>query len=334
VNKKEKQEAKLNAQSLLQSITDPINNQPDHKENDMLPIDSLVPYVNHPFKLYEGERLADMVRSIKEMGVLLPIIVRPVADSVQYEILSGHNRVNAAKEAGLIEVKAIIKSELSDDEARLIVTETNLVQRSFADLSHSERAIALKSHMDAISKQGKRNDLINEINMLLNPDKIGTNETCDPLGHKLKSRDKTADKYNLSTTNVSRYIRLSYLTRLLLDRVDNEEIAVRAAVSISYLSPDEQTALNRVLDELKYKLDMKKAESLREASENKKFTDDKIVQILSGEANKNVKIKPSASFTIKRKMYLKYFNESMNEVEVESIIDTALTEYFTKRKNT
>jgi len=106
-----------------------------------LDIADLVPYTNHPFKLYEGDRLDDMVRSIKELGVLMPVIVRPNEDET-YEILSGHNRANAAKLAGLKEIPVIIKTGLSDDEAKLIVTETNLVQRSFADLSHSERAFA------------------------------------------------------------------------------------------------------------------------------------------------------------------------------------------------
>jgi len=88
-------------------------------------IDELIPYEEHPFRLYEGERLADMVRSIKELGVIVPVIVRPLDED--YEILSGHNRVNAAKLAGLKKVPVIIKTGLTDDEAKLIVTETNLV---------------------------------------------------------------------------------------------------------------------------------------------------------------------------------------------------------------
>jgi len=89
-----------------------------------LPLDCLVPFTSHPFKLYEGERLDDMVRSLKELGVLLPIIVRPIIDSEnrEYEILSGHNRVNAARIAGLTDLPVIIKTGLSDDEAKLIVT--------------------------------------------------------------------------------------------------------------------------------------------------------------------------------------------------------------------
>ena len=98
---------------------------------ETLYIDDLVPFADHPFKLYEGERLDDMIRSIRERGVIVPIIVRPnEADNYSYEILSGHNRVNAAKIVGLEKVPVIVKTGLSDDEANLIVTETNLVQRS------------------------------------------------------------------------------------------------------------------------------------------------------------------------------------------------------------
>jgi ParB family chromosome partitioning protein len=134
--------------------------------------------------------------------------------------------------------------------------------------------------------------------------------------------------------SVSRYIRLCELNKSILDRVDNEEIGLYPAVSISYLSSDEQAELNRVLDGSKYKIDIKKAETLREVSENKKLTNDKILQIVSGEFNKKLTKKSSAPFIIKKKMYLKYFTKEMNESEVESIVDSALKEYFEKRKNT
>jgi len=125
-------------------------------------IEKLIPFANHPFKLYEGQRFTDMVESIRTNGILSPIIVRST-DGGKYEILSGHNRVNAAREAGLTEVTAIVKVGLTDEEALFIVTETNLVQRSFADMKHSERAAALSVLYDAMKKQGYRSDLIEEI---------------------------------------------------------------------------------------------------------------------------------------------------------------------------
>ena len=114
-------------------------------------ITKLSPFANHPFKLYEGERLNDMVTSIKELGVILPVVVRP-KDNDNYEILSGHNRVNAAKIAGLEKVPTVIKEGLSDEEANLIVTETNLLQRSFADLSYSESRVQLNGSITVTLK--------------------------------------------------------------------------------------------------------------------------------------------------------------------------------------
>jgi ParB family chromosome partitioning protein len=300
---------------------------------DSLFIDELVPFANHPFKLYTGERLDDMVRSIRELGVIVPVIVRPIGEGEEsYEILSGHNRVNAAKLAGLKKVPVVIKLDLTDEDAALIVTETNLVQRSFSDLSHSERAIALKQHMDAISKQGKRTDLLDEIERLSNPDEIKENGTSAQVVPKLAARDKIAEKYGLNRMNVTRYLRLNYLSQSLLDRIDSDEIAFIPAVSLSYLTPDEQDKLNRLLGESAYKIDMKKAESLREFSKGKNLTDEKMEQILSGELNKKPKPKTPPPFRLKAKIYQKFFNGDTTQAEAEIIIDQALTEYFENHK--
>jgi len=214
------------------------------EEPNTLLINSLIPYSAHPFSLYEGERLSDMVESIKANGVLLPVIVRPIEGESEYEMLSGHNRVNAARIAGLVEIPAIVKADLSEDEAKLIVTETNLIQRSFSDLSHSERAIVLKTHMDAIKAQGKRTDIINEVNSLLNADEQRVGATSALLEPKLAAREKTAQKYGLCRANVSRYIKLNDLNSELLTRVDNGEIGIYPAVSLSYLTHEEQEELN------------------------------------------------------------------------------------------
>jgi ParB family chromosome partitioning protein len=140
----------------------------ENKEIIELELSKLVHFKDHPFKLYKGQRFDDMVDSIKANGIYIPIIVRLINDKTgNYEILSGHNRVEASKAVGLDKIPAIIKENLSDEEAKLIVTETNLIQRSFSDLSHSERAAALSTHHEATKKQGKRTDLINEITFLL-----------------------------------------------------------------------------------------------------------------------------------------------------------------------
>ena len=301
--------------------------------HNALDITELVPYANHPFALYEGVRLDDMVRSIRENGVIVPIIVRPLDDlELEFEILSGHNRVNAAKIAGLTKVPAVIMHGLSDEDAKLIVTETNLNQRSFADLSHSQRAIALKHHMDAVKAQGKRNDLIKEIEMLSNPDEIKENGTCSLLGNKSKSLDKTGAQYGLSKNSVARYVRIAALNISLQKRIDNDEIGLYPAVSLSYLTADEQEELERQMDNMAYKVDMKKAESLRELSADGKLTPEKMRLILSGELNKKPKVKNAPPFKLKAKIYQKYFDGDSTQSEIEATIDQALAEYFNKHK--
>ena len=311
----------------------------DLKSSDLIPVNNLLPFKNHPFNLYDGERFENMADSIKANGIIVPIIVRPhnLMPNI-YEILSGHNRVEAAKFLGIENVPAVIKTDIDDDDALLIVTETNLAQRSFAEFKHSEKAVIIKTHMNAVKKQGKRNDLINEINKLLNtdkPHKTDKNETCAKIGTSLKSRDKTAEKFGLDPKNISRYIRLAELNAALLSKVDNKQIAFNPAVSISYLTPDEQTELNRLLDEnkYKYKLDMKKAETLRNYSEDKKLTAEKTAQILSGELGRKQKTKPAAPLKIKHKIYSKYFAEDMKQSEIESIVDKALEYYFNRNKH-
>ena len=130
-----------------------------------IPIDMLVPYHKHPFKLYSGERFNDMVESIRKNGILNPILVQPTSNG-KYEILSGHNRVQSAKTVGLTTIPAVVKENLSEDEADVYVIETNLIQRGFNDLLISERASVLLSRHSKLFSQGKRNDIINELKRL------------------------------------------------------------------------------------------------------------------------------------------------------------------------
>jgi ParB family chromosome partitioning protein len=317
--------------NLLNMLTEESKNN----GSNMLLIDSLIPYSNHPFSLYEGERLDDMVESIKANGILLPIIVRPTPNGAEYEILSGHNRVNAARIAELIEVPAIIKIELSDDDAELIVTETNLIQRSFSDLKHSERARSLKSHFEALKSkgggQGRRSDLINEVEKLANPDYDRAEQTSAQIETKLRTDEQTADKYGLSRANVARYIRLSYLVQPLLEKVDKCEIAVNSGVELSHLSEEEQEILNFTLDNDDFKVSLTHAKAIREKSRQGKLTGEEITAILSGE--KTVKKPKSQNIKISPKSYLRFFDAGTPQKEIVSTIEKALEFYF-KQQNT
>ena len=187
-------------------------------ENSILQIaiDKITPFHDHPFRLYEGERLADMVQSIREHGVLNPVIVRRTKKG--FEMLAGHNRANAAKLAGLKEIPAIVKDKLTEEEAYVYVIETNLIQRSFTDLLPSEKAAVLKERHEKISCQGRRNDIVKEIAAL---EGASQKSTCGHSDHKLRSRDSVGKEYELSGSSVSRLMRLNHLIPEFKEQVDD-----------------------------------------------------------------------------------------------------------------
>jgi ParB family chromosome partitioning protein len=167
-----------------------------------IPCEKLHPYHNHKFELYTGERLDDMVASIKENGVLSPVIVQPDGDG--YEILIGHNRWNACKIAGIDTIPAIIKQGLSEDEAEMYVIESNLIQRSFSDLKISEQAAVVASRHSKMFSPGKRNDIIRELTLLENPDaEISEDTTLNPMGSRLDTNEEVGKEYGVSKGSVS-----------------------------------------------------------------------------------------------------------------------------------
>ena len=216
-----------------------------------LPVDKIKPFHDHPFHLYEGERLDDMVESIREHGVLNPVIARKKGKD--YEMLSGHNRQNAARIAGLTEIPAIVKEGLTDEEAYVYVIETNVIQRSFTDLAPSEKAAVLSARYEKVISQGKRNDILREI------EEIGT---CGHDVHKSKSRDGIGEEYGMTGRNIARYMRVDKLIRPFKDRLDAGDMTLTAAVELSYLSKDEQEAVAAQ----DVKVDEKTAKAVRAAA--------------------------------------------------------------------
>lgn len=288
---------------------------------------NLIPFGNHPFKLYEGERLNDMIDSIKEFGVIVPIVVRPL-ENHKYQILSGHNRVNAAKFAGISKVPVVIKEGLTEDEATLIVTETNTMQRSFSDLLHSERAAVIFTRHKAMVNQGIRNDLLNEIERLSKSSEIKEDETFSPLGKKLRTHEEIGETYKLSKNSIARYLRIFKLINELKEFVDKEEISIRAGVDLSYLNEEYQIMISDIITENNYKIDMKKAEELRGFFESNKLNQEIAHSIISGELNKKQKSNKSSAIQLKPKLINKYFSPEVKQPEIEDIIDKALKLYF------
>jgi len=176
-------------------------------ELTFVPLDALLPFPGHPFKLYEGEKLNELVESIKEIGVVNAIIIRKAPEqSGMYQILSGHNRANAAKIAGLKQIKAEVV-DVDDDTAALIVVDSNFKQREA--LLPSERAFGFKMQLDALKRQGKRTDLFEDENQ------------------SIKARDIVGKENNLSGFQVSNYLRLTHLIPELLDMVDSSSIPLK-----------------------------------------------------------------------------------------------------------
>ncbi|WP_018305443.1 ParB/RepB/Spo0J family partition protein [Desulfitobacterium hafniense] len=294
-----------------------------------LELSALIPFKAHPFKLYTGERLDNMVESIRENGVIQPIVVRPI-DGAKYEILAGHNRVNASRIAGLTTIKSLILEGISDHEARLIVTISNLEQRSYSDMSPSELAKSLKMQLEAAKATGKKQDLINALKSASNPHEDWDSESVVPVGPQEHSHQKVAEKNKMSPTNIKRYIRLNELIPDLMERVDEETIALRPAVYLSYLSKNEQEIVEDLISVNGFKVDMVKAEKLKALSDRDKLTSDKIFTILSGEDDK--KPKKPADIKLKPKLVTKYFRSDQKPAEIEKIIEEALELYFQNRR--
>ena len=222
----------------------------EQRDIQNIEINLLENYHNHPFTLYTGKRLEDMVESIKENGILNPIIALK-KETGSYEILSGHNRVNAARLADLKTVPCIVKENLSDKEAYTYVIETNLMQRSFSDLLPTEKAVVLKLKYEKIASQGKRNDLQKEINRL--NDGIAKKEN-KKTEDKVDSRKNIGKEYNLSGASIARYLRLNELSDSWKQDVDNEKIGLTMAVELSYLSKEIQEYLYQQCKELELTL--------------------------------------------------------------------------------
>ncbi len=285
----------------------------------MIELDKLVTFENHPFKLYEGQRFTDMVESIRSNGVLVPIVVRPhPAEEEKYEILSGHNRTAAAREALLEFIPAVIRKGLSDEEALLVVTETNLVQRSFADMRHSERAIVISKHYEAMKKKsGYRSDLLAEIETL----------TSAPVGRRSETRDKLGSQYGLGKTTVARYLRVNKLIKELKERLDDDEIGMRVAEALSYLRAPEQEIVNGLLVSGK-KISIKQADELKAESEKGELSKEFIEQVFEP-LHYPAKVKP---VKLSGEFLSQHFKANQSAEDIESVIAEALAQYFERQQ--
>lgn len=275
-----------------------------------LPLELLVSFPEHPFKPYSGEQLWDLVRSIEEHGVLSPILVRPAPDGQRYEIISGHNRVNASRRAGLKTIPATVR-EMDNDEATLAMVESNLRQRE--QLLPSEKARAYKLKLDAIKRQGARSDL-----------------TCDQLEHKSgkgKARDIVGATLGESGPQVQRYIRLTNLITPILNMVDEKRMAMGPAVELSYLNRDEQEMLLDLMQIGDCTPSLSQAIRLRKLSEAGQFDSDHLDEIMDEEKpNQREKV------TFKLEDLIPFFPEAQSVGEIRDIIMSLIEREMKRRR--
>ena len=256
-------------------------------------ISDISDFPEHPFKVKDDDKMQEMVKSIKEYGVILPVIVRPKEDGT-YEMISGHRRKRACELAGVKQIRCIVKN-LSDDEATILMVDSN-IQRE--EILPSEKAFAYKMKLEAMKHQGKQLET-----------------TSDPMEQKLTTREIIANENGESASNIQRYIRLTELIPELLEEVDNKRIAFRPAVELSYLSEENQYVVLNKLEYDEVSPSLSQAIVLKKMQQEGTITEEKIEELLDKE-------KPN------QKEFIKIHNEKIDRYIPTKIKETGNVEDF------
>lgn len=278
------------------------------KNIEMIQLDRLKPFENHPYKVVENEEMNNLTQSIKENGILSPLIVRPIENG-KYEIVSGHRRLFAGKQAGLKKITAIV-CEMDRDTAAITLVDSNLHRENILP---SEKAYAYKLKAEALSHQGKRTDLTSGQFVPKSDDNRTSAEIGEPYGESYKT--------------VQRYIRLTNLHPKLLEYVDEGRIAFTPAVELSYLNDIEQQDLIEIIESEDCTPSLSQAVRMKKLSQQGLLADDKILEIMSEEkANQKERIK------IPTERVRKFFPKSYSNTQIEEVI-IKLCEAHYKRKH-
>ena len=272
----------------------------------MIPLAELHPFRNHPFKVKDDEAMANTVDSVRQYGVLVPAIARPL-ESGGYELVSGHRRHHASELAGLTEMPVIVR-DLDDDAATIIMVDSNLQRET---LLPSERAFAYKMKLEALKHQGLRSDL-----------------TSVQVGQKLNARDVVAKESGNSAIQVQRFIRLTALIPDLLNLVDEKKVAFNPAVELSYLKTEEQVLLLDAMESEQTTPSLSQAQRLKKFSQEGKLSVDVMRAIMSEEK------KPEMDKVIFTSAKLRqYFPKSYTPQQMENTILRLLEQWQRKRQH-
>lgn len=271
----------------------------------VIPIQFFDDFPKHPFNVKMDADMEALIESIKEFGILTPLIARK-KENERYEIIAGHRRKFAAKKLGLSELPVVLR-DMTRDEAVIAMVDSNLHRERILP---SERAYAYKMKMEARKRQGARTDL-----------------TSTPVVAKLRTDEAIGLENGDSKEQVRRYIRLTYLIKEILDMVDDGRIAFRPAVELSYLMVEQQKDLFYTMESEDATPSLAQAIEMKKLSQQGKLTADRIFSImLQQKPNQVEKIKIPAS------KFEKYFSRGTPQSQIETVIFQALEEYYAKRR--
>lgn len=278
----------------------------------ILPLSELHPFEGHPFQVRDDEEMDKMVDSVKEYGVMTPAIVRPRRDG-GYEIVAGHRRCHASRRAGVDTMPCIVR-DMDDDTAIILMVDSNCQREHILP---SEKAKAYQMKLEAIKRQGRRNDL-----------------TSGQVGPKLEERRSNqivAEKAGESVKQVQRFIRLNKLTPDLMQLVDDGRLKTTPAVELSYLTPEEQEEFLSYMEEEGCTPSLSQAQKLKAASKESVLTKDKIHGIMSA---RSPSVKPrEPQLTIAVSKVERYFPKGFSSEQMESTILKLLENYYRKRQD-
>ena len=284
----------------------PAQQPPQEEVVVRLPLTDLHPFPDHPFQVRDDEEMRETIQSVKEYGVIVPGIVRPREEG-GYEIVAGHRRKYACEQAGLDTMPVLIRN-LDRDAATIIMVDSNLQRENILP---SERAKAYKMKLEAIKRQGARNDL-----------------TSDQVGQKSKwSIEQVAEQAGESKSQVQRYIRLNELSPELLQMVDEKKIAFNPAYELSFLKPEEQQMLVTTMDYEQATPSLSQAQRMKKFSQAGRLNEDSMLAIMSEEK------KPEKfSLTFDGDRIRKYFPKSYTPLQMENTIIKLLEAWQKKRQ--
>ena len=263
----------------------------------------LHPFHGHPFKVVDDVAMENMVESIKEYGILIPVIARPLAGG-EYELVAGHRRKRGCELAGLDTIPAIVR-QMSDDEATILMVDTNIQRES---LLPSERAFAYKMKLEAVKRQGARSDL------------------TSPQVVRKTSAEKIGEEAGTSREQIRRFIRLTELIPALLEMVDSKHVAFNPAVELSNLKLTEQKQLLDAMICEQVTPSLSQAQRLKKLSQEEKLTMEVIYAIMTEEKKEARKISLSGE------KLTRYFNDSYTSQQIEETILDLLEQWQQRRR--